>query len=79
MRRFKRGQIGNLRLAEHLKPLGNEAFDVSGKSEPGTREIGSRNVTVEPPAVPEVFELQRFSATLEKLRDCEGACHAPRT
>jgi hypothetical protein len=67
VRRFERSEIGNLRLTEHLETLGNEPLDIAGKSEPRTGEIGSWNVTVESPPVPEVFELQRFSAALEKL------------
>src|SRR3954462_194001 len=70
-------EVGDLRLAEHLKSFRGKAFDVSGQNNPGTRYLGRADGAVESRSRLDLFQLQRSAQPVEERTDGYlRVCHA---
>src|SRR5687767_1878665 len=59
--RAERAEIGDLRFAEHVEPVGRETIGEAGKRKPGARGLRLRKRPVEPELPRQRFELERVA------------------
>ena len=62
----ERPEIGHLRLAEDLQPLGGKALDVAGEREPRARDVRARDDTVETVGAGHALQLEQLTELLEE-------------
>ena len=67
--RVEREEVGDLGLAEHLQPFGDEALDVAGQGEARARDVRPVDDALEPLRSLDALELQQIADLLQDLTD----------